>query len=307
MADNMMEFLMNHFPHRWLDKRKAGTLKLFSGLGNTLDYIETYTDVLKRNNSTRTATELLAELENEYGLAVNPSYDFEVRRANILAAKRATDFPITKQALWDMMHFMGIKAEITADYAASTMRVVMEPVADTKEVLLRGRELLLDNVRAHVWLDMVGILKESYDVPVAVESFLVFSSDYFARKNIRRRLLDGGCLLDGSSFLDSEYEGQRLLNGGWTLNGSGLLDGKHEGQLFLDSSCFLDGVYNLKGYINNYDTELYPASLTVNSDMAQTVAIETFLTIEKDLYYLDGTGTLDGGKLLDAEVIEMNL
>ena len=165
----------------------------------------------------------------------------------------------------------------------------------------------MDNVRANVSLDMVGILKESYDVPVAVESFLVFSSDYFARKNIRRRLLDGGCLLDGSSFLDRVYVGQSLLNGGLTLNGSLLLDCILVWQLFLEGSCFLDGVYNLKGYINSYDTELYPASLTINSDMAQTVAIETFLIIEKDLYYLDGTGTLYGSKRLDAEVIEMNL
>lgn len=75
----------------------------------------------------------------------------------------------------------------------------------------------------------------------------------------------------------------------------------------LDGSRFLDGRYTLDGESQTLDTELYPASLTISSDMAKTVAIETFLIIEKDLYYLDGTGTLDGSKRLDAEVIEMNL
>ena len=45
----------------------------------------------------------------------------------------------------------------------------------------------------------------------------------------------------------------------------------------------------------------------IKTDIDKTISYKEHLTIEKDLWFLDGTYLLDGTKLLDAEIIEQEL
>lgn len=105
--NDFLEFLYAHIPHRWLNQKAKGTKKLFEGLAKNINYIYDFVTMVDRNNHTRKAEEILIDLENEYGITVNPSYDLEFRRERILAKIRMQDSPITERQLVSILEMMG--------------------------------------------------------------------------------------------------------------------------------------------------------------------------------------------------------
>ena len=76
--------------------------------------------------------------------------------------------------------------------------------------------------------------------------------------------------------------------------------------LFLDGKWSLDGKYYLNGWQDAED-DYYRSRLRLQSDNKIEVQTENILTVEKDLWYLDGTYLLDGEKMLDADIIQYTL
>lgn len=73
--------------------------------------------------------------------------------------------------------------------------------------------------------------------------------------------------------------------------------------LKLDGTWLLDGTYNLHRYKEEEQPELYPVALKSTSEIEYYKKIEGGLTVEKNLWHLDGTYLLDGEKKMDAEII----
>ena len=71
----------------------------------------------------------------------------------------------------------------------------------------------------------------------------------------------------------------------------------------LDGTWLLDGTYNLHRYKEEEQPELYPVALKSTSEIEYYKKIEGGLTVEKNLWHLDGTYLLDGEKKMDAEII----
>ena len=105
--NDFLDFLYQHIPHRWLNQKARGTKRLFEGLAKSVKYVYDYVNMLERNNHTRTADEIITELENEYGITVNPSYDLDFRRERIIAKIRMQDSPITERQLVSILEMMG--------------------------------------------------------------------------------------------------------------------------------------------------------------------------------------------------------
>lgn len=77
--------------------------------------------------------------------------------------------------------------------------------------------------------------------------------------------------------------------------------------LLLDGSWLLDGTYELDGNKEDGEVDLYPAALGVTTEVSAEPELEVRLTVEKDLWYLDGSVLLDGSRILDAEIINYEL
>lgn len=157
--NDFLEFLYAHIPHRWLDKKAKGTKKLFEGLAKNVNYIYDFVTMIDRNNHTRQAEEILTDLENEYGITVNPSYDLEFRRERILAKIRMQDSPITERQLVSILEMMGFyDIEIVPDIGKFQIDIQMQMPQECGYKAGEIQKMLHENLRAHIGIGTIYVL-----------------------------------------------------------------------------------------------------------------------------------------------------
>ncbi len=163
---DFFEFLLSYIPHRWLDKTKPGVQRLFGGLVQILEWLDTYRSIIVRNSSTSTAEELLPELESEYGVIVNPTdMGIDVRRQKIIAKKREHGGVIQEEDLVLMLAAYGLN--VTLERPEHCVLIVNIPAGQKSDRLFENvSELLESNVRAHVSYTM------SYNAEVSRNIFV---------------------------------------------------------------------------------------------------------------------------------------
>ena len=149
--NDFLEFLYAHIPHRWLNKKAKGTKKLFEGLAKNINYIYDFVTMIDRNNHTTKAEEILTDLENEYGIIVNPSYDLEFRRERILAKIRMQDSPITERQLVSILEMMGFyDIEIVPDIGKFQIDISIKVPEEYRYKVYEIRQILEESIRAHI-------------------------------------------------------------------------------------------------------------------------------------------------------------
>ena len=157
--NDFLEFLYAHIPHRWLNKKAKGTKKLFKGLAKNVNYIYDFVTMIDRNNHTTKAEEILTDLENEYGITVNPSYDLEFRRERILAKIRMQDSPITERQLVSILEMMGFyDIEIVPDIGKFQIDIQMQMPQECGYKAGEIQKMLHENLRAHIGIGTIYVL-----------------------------------------------------------------------------------------------------------------------------------------------------
>ncbi len=157
--NDFLEFLYAHIPHRWLNQKAKGTKKLFEGLAKNINYIYDFVTMVDRNNHTRKAEEILIDLENEYGITVNPSYDLEFRRERILAKIRMQDSPITERQLVSILEMMGFyDIEIVPDIGKFQIDIQMQMPQECGYKAGEIQKMLHENLRAHIGIGTIYVL-----------------------------------------------------------------------------------------------------------------------------------------------------
>ena len=157
--NDFLEFLYAHIPHRWLNKKAKGTKKLFKGLAKNVNYIYDFVTMIDRNNHTTKAEEILTDLENEYGITVNPSYDLEFRRERILAKIRMQDSPITERQLVSILEMMGFyDIEIVPDIGKFQIDFQMQMPQECGYKAGEIQKMLHENLRAHIGIGTIYVL-----------------------------------------------------------------------------------------------------------------------------------------------------
>ncbi len=157
--NDFLEFLYAHIPHRWLNKKAKGTKKLFEGLAKNVNYIYDFVTMIDRNNHTTKAEEILTDLENEYGITVNPSYDLEFRRERILAKIRMQDSPITERQLVSILEMMGFyDIEIVPDIGKFQIDIQMQMPQECGYKAGEIQKMLHENLRAHIGIGTIYVL-----------------------------------------------------------------------------------------------------------------------------------------------------
>ncbi len=144
---DFFDFLFTYIPHRWLDRTKPGVMRLFGGLAKILEWMDSYRGIVVDNSSTRTAAELLPDLESEFGLTVNPANDIDTRRQKIIAKKRERGGAVQEPDLLSMLAAYNITA--TLERPENCVLIVNMPMGNGYSY--ENVDAVLDgNVRAHV-------------------------------------------------------------------------------------------------------------------------------------------------------------
>lgn len=157
--NDFLDFLYQHIPHRWLNQKAKGTKRLFEGLAKSVKYVYDYVNMLERNNHTRTADEIITELENEYGITVNPSYDLDFRRERIIAKIRMQDSPITERQLVSILEMMGFfDVQILPELGKFIMHIRMQMPQECGYKAYEIQKMLHENIRAHIGMGMIYVL-----------------------------------------------------------------------------------------------------------------------------------------------------
>lgn len=158
---DFFDFLFTYIPHRWLDKTKSGVMRLFGGLAKILEWADGYRGIVVDNSSTRTATELLPDLESEFGLTVNPASDIDTRRQKIIAKKRERGGAVQEPDLLSMLAAYNITA--TLERPENCVLIVNMPMGSGYPY--KNVDDVLDgNVRAHVSYFMRYNMSLTHDV-----------------------------------------------------------------------------------------------------------------------------------------------
>ena len=169
--NDFLEFLYAHIPHRWLNKKAKGTKRLFEGLAKSISYLNGFVEMLQRNNQTRKSEELITELENEYGIVVNPSYDLDFRRERIIAKIRMQDSPITERQLVSILEMMGFfDVKITPLLGKFQVEIAMQIPQECAYKMDEVQKMLHENLRAHIGVNTRYVLPEM-QATVAIGAF----------------------------------------------------------------------------------------------------------------------------------------
>lgn len=238
------DFLLSFFPHRWLDPKSAGNIRLFGGLGLVLDQYDALVSQVKQEMRVSTAVDSIPFREAEYGLPVNPSLPLGVRRSNIMAKMRERGGPITKPDLLNALDAYGIKATLENDYENSVMWIRIDP--DYTDVSDFGQiAAFVERVtRAHVgkvWAIPFSVTNQKgIDITVFHRAIVNFWDE-------RALYLDGSWFLDGTYALSGK-EITRENNCGMRLTLSNLNQESIGARLITENDLwYLDGTYNLDG------------------------------------------------------------
>lgn len=161
---DFFDFLFTYIPHRWLDRTKPGVVRLFGGLAKILEWLDSYRGIVIDNSSTRTATELLPDLESEFGLTVNPAnIGIIARRQKIISKKREHGGVVQEDDLLSLLAAYGLKG--TLERPEHCVLIVNIPAGRKPDRLFENvGELLESNIRAHVGYTMSYNAEISHNV-----------------------------------------------------------------------------------------------------------------------------------------------
>lgn len=272
----------------------------------------------------------IKRFENMMGLKSYPGDTLEERRASV-ALKWNQQLPYTLPRLRERLEV------VVGDHYAlwvrdSAYELELQVIDQPYRVLQDLRDMARQMIPANLVFIFAGKYPVKIPVEVAAEACLELASDFYARYNREFLYLDGSWPLDGAYFLNGYKEIERL----------DLYPARLRVQETLQVSVEVGGRQQLISIVAGrpeVQTEIsfwsaIPVSVvaakedatadTAMCDNAWTAAgngsrlrmiqqtdaapeIRSGLTMEKDLWYLNGTYLLDGTKLLDAEIFKHDI
>jgi hypothetical protein len=143
------DFLLTVFPHRWLDLKAPGVIRLFGGIGAIFDELDNLVKQVQSESRVATAVHTIPDREAEYGILIKPALSIEVRRANLLARERDKGGPITKDELINVLKAYNV--EFNVQNVFNKQGMYLSTKSDVPNNVLGQMMTFVESVtRAHV-------------------------------------------------------------------------------------------------------------------------------------------------------------
>lgn len=180
-----------------------------------------------------------------------------------------------------------------------------------KHKLVKQQIELYKNKRS--WLEKIFyLIHTKYNIKINNNSAITFITQYYPRNNVSFLFLDGTWKLNGVYTLDGYKDNRALEFYPARLEILSIFQNQIKRESSLQIKTQTEKIKKnrqsrLKIQSNTEVADKEETGLMIKTDIDKTICYKEHLTIEKDLWFLDGTYLLDGTKLLDAEIIEQEL
>ena len=174
-------------------------------------------------------------------------------------------------------------------------------------VMQEVRGMTREMIPANLLFIFAGRYPVNVPMDIQLSNRLELQSDYHARYNRQYLVLDGTWLLDGTYKLNGYKELAEIDLYPLVFTVAGGCQVKPGISSSETCRSYIDVPVKSKSGIEIATNVLQPIAVKTENRLQAEVGVEPAmnfaLTVEKDLWYLDGTYLLDGTKLLDAEII----
>lgn len=163
-------------------------------------------------------------------------------------------------------------------------------------------------IPAHLLFIFAGKYPVEIPVEISAGACLTLASEFHARYNRRYLLLDNTWILDGTYKLNGykELTNIDLYPLAMTIRGAcdAMPDTRTTAAYCMDirAPAKTESAVVVSSYVS--EVSKTASGICIQGEVVTEPEANLTITVEKDLWYLDGTYLLDGTKLLDAEIIK---
>ncbi len=163
------------------------------------------------------------------------------------------------------------------------------------------------------WLEKIFyLIKTEYNININYNSAITYITQYYPRYNIPFLCFDGTWKWNNIYTLDGYKDSRTLEFYPTRLDILSIFRQQIKKESLLQIKTQAQGMKEnnqtrLELQSNIEITDKEETGIIIKTDINKTIFYQEYLTIEKDLWFLDGTYFLDETKLLDAEIIEQRL
>lgn len=146
----MRSFIQSMIPRSFLNMDLPGNIRLFTWLGNSLDWVSDLVNKVKVESRVLTAVDTIPTRESEFGIVSDPSILIEIRRASIIARMRDQCRPVTKNDLLNSIASYGVTANLKNNYAESIMTIIISTPPGLPTGFEQMKSFVREFTRSHV-------------------------------------------------------------------------------------------------------------------------------------------------------------
>lgn len=253
-----------------------------------------------------TASEILARYEEIFNLSIDISKSDEFRRERLKARVRGNGTTTKKLIEQVAASFKIEDVEIIENNENYTCFIKFIESLETVKNITDFKKTLQEIKPAHLLMTLIDVIRLQYDVDLQSNTELELISNFYPRYNLEPRTLNGSWLLNGKCLL-SGYKSDTILD---FYPVSLSLDGDFANDVTVDSFLQLDSlteevttIESALEMLSDTEQEIQAESeVILDCETEQGIECESILTIEKDLWQLNGKVQLNGSRLLDAKI-----
>lgn len=276
-----------------------------------LDAAEKSMEQVKKNLYVQTCDDMtLREYERLLGIVRQAGTSMDRRRQMVLSRMNQQPpytLPKLKEILNAAVGVGGYRLDVRYGIYEMELDVIDQPYQPLKNI-----QYMVENV---IPANLVFIFAGKYPFKIPVESAagtcLELASDFYTQYNREFLYLNGSWPLDGAYLLNGykEIEGLDLYPARGTVRGEWLMPVASTWQVgyWADAKGLPETETDMRIVSETAGQLAGDAGLGLAWVQPVTLGVGCHLTVEKDLWYLDGKYLLDGTKLLDAGIFEYEL
>lgn len=302
------EELLSYYPIFYKDIREMNAILHICG--RMLDGMATATEEAVLNRFIDTMDEeTTARWETFLYLTANRNRPLDERK-RLIHALLIGHGKISASKIKEVVNvFTGLTADV--EFIDEYLRVGIPLDGEYQFLLSDIKGLFKKKIPAHLALLMIGKFHTTIEQQIRIETELTIKSEFYPRYNLKPLILDNTWFLDGLFTLNGYYTNEVLDFYPFylTITNEALYEVKAENRMLFENKVDPEISYNAEQTIVTRlkETEQYESYFEQRSEVKPIVEYQSELTIEKDLWFLDGSFILNGNRLLDADIFNMEL